>query len=100
MTDQTTTPLISGLNQDRKALRDVVSANIAKRHAKEMRFRAFGIAMVMTAVLSACLLVVSILLQSIPALSEHRLQKPIRLAIATRWKSVRVAILQGLCRMA
>jgi phosphate transport system permease protein len=73
MTDLTARTQPASPTQDRKALRDVVAANIARRHGKEMRFRAFGMAMVGVAILSAALLVLSIILQSVPALTENRL---------------------------
>ena len=57
----------------RTMLRDLVARNIKKRHAAEGRFRAFGIAMVASAILACGLLLISILGQSIPALTENRL---------------------------
>ena len=57
----------------RTNLRDVVAGKIKKRHDAEGRFRAFGLAMVTTAILACGLLIVSILGQSIPALTENRL---------------------------
>jgi phosphate transport system permease protein len=56
----------------RTNLRDVVARKIKSRHGAEMRFRAFGMAMVATAILACGLLIVSILGQSIPALTENR----------------------------
>lgn len=56
----------------RTNLRDVVASKIKKRHAAEIRFRAFGIAMVATAILACGLLIASILGQSIPALTQNR----------------------------
>jgi phosphate transport system permease protein len=56
----------------RTNLRDVVAKKIKQRHASELRFRAFGIAMVATAILACGLLILSILGQSIPALTENR----------------------------
>lgn len=56
----------------RTNLRDVVAKKIKQRHAAELRFRAFGMAMVATAILACGLLILSILSQSIPALTENR----------------------------
>ena len=69
MTD--TSPLLP--TASRTMLRDLVASNIKKRHTAERRFRAFGIAMVATAILACGLLLISIMGQSIPALTENRL---------------------------
>jgi phosphate transport system permease protein len=65
MTDVIDTP--------RTTLRDIVAANVKKRYAAERRFRAFGMSMVAFAILACGMLLVSILSQSIPAMSENRL---------------------------
>jgi phosphate transport system permease protein len=57
----------------RTSLRDLVASKIKKRYLAEQRFRAFGFAMVVTAILACGMLIVSILAQSIPALTENRL---------------------------
>jgi phosphate transport system permease protein len=64
----TDTPPVS-----RSSLRAVVSANIKKRYQAERRFRAFGLAMVSIGILACGLLILSILAQSVPALTENRL---------------------------
>lgn len=55
------------------SIRDIVAAKMAKRYRAEKRFAAFGLAMVAIAVLACGMLIVSILGQSIPALTEYRL---------------------------
>jgi phosphate transport system permease protein len=57
----------------RSDLRVVVAAKIKKRHAAEQRFRAFGIAMVAIAIAACGMLLLSIIMQSVPALTENRL---------------------------
>jgi phosphate transport system permease protein len=54
-------------------MRDLIGRKMAKRYGAEKRFRAFGLAMVAIAVLACGMLIVSILGQSIPALTENRL---------------------------
>jgi phosphate transport system permease protein len=66
----------------RTSLREVVAANIKKRYAAEKRFAAFGMAMVVTAILACGLLIVSILGQSVPALTENRLNLSIDVTAA------------------
>lgn len=57
----------------RTSLRELVASKIKKRHAAELRFRGFGVTMVVSAILACSLLLVSILSQSVPALTENRL---------------------------
>jgi phosphate transport system permease protein len=57
----------------RTALRDIVNRQIKRRHAAEARFRWFGITMVATAIAACGLLLLSVIAQSIPALTENRL---------------------------
>jgi len=57
----------------RTALRDIVNRQIKRRHAAETRFRWFGITMVATAIAACGLLLLSVIAQSIPALTENRL---------------------------
>jgi phosphate transport system permease protein len=57
----------------RTDVRTIVAANIKKRYAAEMRFRAFGMAAVAIGILACGMLIFSILMQSIPALTENRL---------------------------
>jgi phosphate transport system permease protein len=57
----------------RTSLRELVASQINKRHAAELRFRGFGVTMVVTAILACGFLIVSILSQSVPALTENRL---------------------------
>ena len=57
----------------RTALRDIVNRQIKRRHAAETRFRWFGITMVATAIAACGLLLLSVIGQSIPALTENRL---------------------------
>jgi phosphate transport system permease protein len=57
----------------RTALRDIVNRQIKRRHASETRFRWFGITMVTTAIAACGLLLLSVIAQSIPALTENRL---------------------------
>jgi phosphate transport system permease protein len=66
MSDNSATP-------SRTNLRAIVEANVKQRYAAEKRFRAFGIAMVATAIIACGTLIASILGQSIPALTENRL---------------------------
>ena len=66
----------------RTSLRELVASKIKKRYAAEQRFRAFGLAMVITAVVACGLLIVSILAQSIPALTENRLRLTIDVTAA------------------
>jgi phosphate transport system permease protein len=61
------------LTQSRPALRDLVNRQIKRRHQAETRFRWFGIAMVTTAILACGLLLLSVIAQSVPALTENRL---------------------------
>lgn len=57
----------------RTALRDIVNRQIKRRHAAETRFRWLGITMVATAIAACGLLLLSVIAQSIPALTENRL---------------------------
>ncbi|OYU52335.1 MAG: phosphate ABC transporter, permease protein PstA [Alphaproteobacteria bacterium PA1] len=57
----------------RTALRDIVNRQIKRRHAAETRFRWFGITMVATAIAACGLLLLSVIAQSIPAMTENRL---------------------------
>ena len=57
----------------RTALRDIVNGQIKRRHAAETRFRWFGVTMVATAIAACGLLLLSVIAQSIPALTENRL---------------------------
>jgi phosphate transport system permease protein len=66
----------------RTSLRDLVASKIAKRYAAEQRFRAFGLAMVVTAVIACGMLIVSILGQSVPALTENRLHMALDVSAA------------------
>ena len=78
MTDTSSPPTTSL----RPNLRDVVAANMKKRYATEKLFRGFGLAMVATAILACGLLVVSILAQSVPALTENRLHLTLNVSAA------------------
>ena len=78
MTDTSSPPTTSL----RPNLRDLVAANMKKRYATEKLFRGFGLAMVATAILACGLLVVSILAQSVPALTENRLHLTLNVSAA------------------
>jgi phosphate transport system permease protein len=66
----------------RSELRTIVFANIKKRYAAEMRFRAFGLVAVGIGILACGLLIFSILMQSIPALTENRLHMTVDVTAA------------------
>lgn len=72
MTDAPATP----------SVRDLVAARLKRRHAAEVRFRGFGIAMTLTAVLACGLLLFSVIAQAFPALTEHRLRLPLQVSEA------------------
>ena len=54
-------------------IRDAVQARLAKRHRAEMRFQFYGLAAISAAVLFLAVLLGSIIIQSIPAFTAHRL---------------------------
>jgi phosphate transport system permease protein len=58
---------------DTPTQRDLIAANVKKRYAAERRFRAFGMAMVAIGITACAMLIVSIIAQSIPALTQNRL---------------------------
>ncbi|GBF57473.1 phosphate transport system permease protein PstA [Candidatus Phycosocius bacilliformis] len=62
----------------RTAMRDLVNQQIRRRYAAETRFRWFGIAMVSTAIAACALLLLSVMAQSVPALTENRLHLTIQ----------------------
>ncbi|GIU66967.1 phosphate ABC transporter permease PstA [Candidatus Phycosocius spiralis] len=61
------------LTQSRTAVRDLVNRQIKRRHRAEIRSRWFGFAMVSIAIIGCILLLLSVLTQSIPALTEYRI---------------------------
>lgn len=55
------------------SIRDAVQARLARRHRAEQRFQFYGLAAISAAVLFLCLLLGSIIVQSLPAFTAHRM---------------------------
>ncbi len=60
-------------------IREAVAANLPRRHRAEQRFRAYGLVAIVLSVLFLALLLGSILVQSVPAFTAHRLVLPVSL---------------------
>ena len=60
--------------------RNLVKSRLGARYAAETRFKFFGIAMVVIAILACFTLLFSILFQSLPAMTESRLDMNVNLA--------------------
>ncbi len=61
------------------SIRDAVSARLPRRHRAERRFQAYGLAAIVMAVIFLAFLVGSIIIQSVPAFTAHRLTLPVML---------------------
>ena len=64
---------------DSRSIRDAVEARLAKRHRAERRFQFYGLAAIALAVVFLGLLIGSILVQSVPAFTAHRLTLQVEL---------------------
>ena len=54
-------------------IRDAVQARLAKRHRAEQRFQFYGLAAISAAVLFLAVLLGSLIIQSVPAFTAHKL---------------------------
>ncbi len=61
------------------SIREAVAARLARRHRAEQRFQAYGLAAIALAVVFLAVLVGSIMIQSAPAFTAHRLTLPVAL---------------------
>ena len=61
------------------SIREAVAARLARRHRAEQRFQAYGLAAIALAVLFLAVLIGSIIVQSAPAFTAHRLTLPVTL---------------------
>lgn len=64
---------------DPRSIRDAVEARLAKRHRAERRFQFYGLAAIALAVVFLGLLIGSILVQSVPGFTAHRLTLQVQL---------------------
>jgi phosphate transport system permease protein len=62
-----------------KSIRDAVAARLPRRHRAEQRFQAYGLAAIVVAVVFLAVLIGSIIVQSIPAFTAHRMTLPVTL---------------------
>ena len=64
---------------DTRSIREAVAARLARRHRAEQRFQAYGLAAIALAVVFLVVLIGSIIIQSAPAFTAHRLTLPVTL---------------------